>query len=106
MSSSRPSGWWISSLFGRDRIGYERAKPDGRDRAGSIVERDLRIAKRIGGRHAHTPLSEAGRHLNPRTGPLSVGFVLLAVSHSSLRKHTARRILANGEIPYPNWSRL
>ena len=32
--------------------------------------------------------------------------VFLAVSHSSLLKHTARRILANREIPHPNWSRL
>src|SRR5271165_1126817 len=37
---------------------------------------------------------------------VTVGFVFLAVSHSSLLKHTARRILAKGEIPYPNWSRL
>ena len=36
----------------------------------------------------------------------TVGFVFLAVSDSSLLKHTARRILANGEMPYPNWRRL
>ena len=29
-----------------------------------------------------------------------------AASHSSVLKHTAGRILANGGIPYPNWSPL
>jgi hypothetical protein len=36
----------------------------------------------------------------------TVGFVFLAVSDSSLLKHTARRILAKAEMPYPNWRRL
>ena len=37
--------------------------------------------------------------------PRHNAFVPLAASHSSLLKHTARRILANREMPYPNWSR-
>jgi hypothetical protein len=49
----------------------------------------------------------SGRPVSARNvSSWTVGFVFLAVSHSSLLKHTARRILANGEIPYPNWSRL
>src|SRR5271166_778186 len=54
----------LSRLFGRKGIGYQRAKSDGGDRARSIVKRNPRIAKRFGGCHAHTPLSEAGRRIS------------------------------------------
>jgi len=45
-----------------------------------------------------------GRALSPSAFSCNE-FVYLAVSHSSLLKHTARRNLAKGAVPYPNWSR-
>ena len=39
----------LRRFLGREGIGDQRAEPDGGDGAGSIVERDPRIAKRIGG---------------------------------------------------------
>jgi hypothetical protein len=35
-------------LFGRERIGYQRAKPDGGDRVGSMGKRNPCMAERIG----------------------------------------------------------
>src|SRR5271166_2974824 len=49
----------LSRFFGRDRIGYQRAKPDGGDGARSMGKRNPRIAKRIGGAMLMPPLSEA-----------------------------------------------
>jgi hypothetical protein len=60
MSESHFQGC-LRRLFGPNRIRDERAKPDGGDRAGSIVKTGLRTAKRIGRLHAHTPSSETGR---------------------------------------------
>ncbi len=60
MSESHFQGC-LHRLFGLDRIRDERAKPDRRHGARSIVEWDLCVAKRIGGLHAHTLSSEAGR---------------------------------------------
>src|SRR5271165_6461430 len=61
----------LCSLFGRERIRDQRAKPDGGDRAGSVGERDPRIAKRIGGCHAYTPLFEARRCISDERGAMS-----------------------------------
>src|ERR1700722_16221998 len=63
MSESHFQGC-LRRLFGRDRIRDERAKPDRRHNARSIVQWDLCVAKRIGILHAHTPSSEAGRRMS------------------------------------------
>ena len=54
----------LRSLFGRDRIGDQRAKPDSGDRTRTVGKRNPRIAKRIGGRHARTPLFEESRRIS------------------------------------------
>ena len=55
--SKSPLGGELNSLFGRQRLGYQRVRPDARHGARSMG-RNTTIAKPIEGAHAHTPLSK------------------------------------------------
>src|ERR1700722_1545037 len=93
MSESHFQGC-LRRLFGRDRIRDERAKPDRRHNARSIVQWDLCVAKRIGSLHAHTPSSEAGRRM-------SDGGVRGSVQASDLAARTANVVSSAAHTPSP-----